>query len=108
MEMFQSGGGRSYADLRGQADPAVRPLLDGIREFCLSLGPNVVEDVRMHRVVFAKSISFRWFADVQPDGDGLLVKVQRGRSEPAGTARLAAGSDAGYEGMIRDAYRNIR
>jgi len=44
-----------------KADPRVQPLMDSLRKFCFSLGSNVVEDVRMHRVVFCKSFAFRWF-----------------------------------------------
>ena len=58
------------------------PLFDSIREFCFSLGENVVEDVRMHRVVFCKSMTFRWFADVEPQKDGVIIKIQKNRKEP--------------------------
>ncbi|MBI5697355.1 MAG: hypothetical protein HZC29_02410, partial [Thaumarchaeota archaeon] len=47
-----------------------------------SLGSNVVEDVRAHRIVFGKSLSFRWFADLEPEGDSIIVKIQRDRKEP--------------------------
>jgi len=46
------GNNRSYDDFKKQIPSSVLPLFDSIREFCFSLGGNVVEDVRMHRVVF--------------------------------------------------------
>ena len=58
------------------------PLFDSIREFCFSLGDNVVEDVRMHRVVFCKSMTFRWFVDVEPEKEGVIIKIQKSRKEP--------------------------
>jgi len=49
------GSKRNYDDFKKQIPSAVQLLFDSIREFCLSLGENVVEDIRMHRVVFGKS-----------------------------------------------------
>ena len=63
-----------------EADPRVQPLMDSLRKFCFSLGSNVVEDVRMHRVVFCKSFAFRWFVDIEPQKWGkkatVLLKIQ--------------------------------
>ena len=35
----------------------------------------------MHRIVFGKSRTFRWFADVKPDADKIVVKIQKSRKE---------------------------
>jgi len=59
------GNNRSYEDFKKQIPVSVQPLFDSIREYCIGLGENVVEDVRMHRVLFGKSMTFRWFADVE-------------------------------------------
>ena len=75
------GNKRSYEDFKKQIPVNVLPLFDSIREFCFSLGENVVEDVRMHRVVFCKSMTFRWFADVQPENRGVIIKIQKSRKE---------------------------
>ena len=42
----------------------------------------MIEDVRMHRVVFCKSMTFRWFADVEPEKEGIIIKIQKNRKEP--------------------------
>ena len=76
------GNKRSYEDFKKQIPNSVLPLFDSIREYCFSLGENVVEDVRMHRVVFCKSITFRWFADVEPQREGVIIKIQKSRKEP--------------------------
>ena len=76
------GNGRSYEDFKKQIPISVAPLFDSIRELCLSLGENVVEDIRMHRIVFGKSMTFRWFVDVEPHEDGIIIKVQKNRKEP--------------------------
>ena len=75
------GNKRSYEDFKKQIPISVIPLFDSIREFCLSLGQNVIEDVRMHRVVFCKSMTFRWFADIEPEKEGVIIKIQKNRKE---------------------------
>ena len=42
--------------LKKQVPNEVNPLFESIREFCLALGENVIEDVRMHRIIFGKSM----------------------------------------------------
>ncbi len=53
------GNKKSYEDFKKQIPSPVLPLFDSIREFCFSLGEKVIEDVRMHRVVFFKKIKFK-------------------------------------------------
>ena len=102
------GGKRSYEDFARQVPENLRPILDSVRQFCLSLGPNVVEDVRMHRVVFGKTMTFRWFADVEPESGGILIKVQRSRKEPAQTFRVENSQDvAEFGDIIRQAWEQI-
>ena len=76
------GNKRSYDDFKKQIPNSVLPLFDSIREFCFGLGENVVEDIRMHRVVFCKSMTFRWFVDVEPQREGVIIKIQKNRKEP--------------------------
>jgi hypothetical protein len=75
------GNKRTFDDFIKQVPIQYRPIFSSIREFCISLGDNVVEDIRMHRVVFGKSISFRWFADVSFKENSILVKIQKNRKE---------------------------
>jgi len=81
--------------------------MDSLRKFCFSLGRNVVEDVRMHRVVFCKSFVFRWFVDVEPQNDLVLLKIQKSRKE---TQTVQLGLDqnlAETQALIREAYSSI-
>ena len=71
------GKKRNYEDFKKQIPSQVLPLFDSIREFCFSLGDKVIEDVRMHRVVFCKSMTFRWFVDVEPENEGVVIKIQK-------------------------------
>ncbi|MFQ5497570.1 MAG: hypothetical protein ACE5DU_06775 [Nitrosopumilus sp.] len=82
--MISFGNKRNYEDFKRQIPNTVLPLFDSIKEYYFSLGENVVEDVRMHRVVFCKSITFRWFVDVEPQKKGVIIKIQK-KSKKTGT-----------------------
>ena len=79
--LISFGNKRNYEDFKKQIPLTVLPLFDSIREFCFTLGENVLEDVRMHRVVFCKSMTFRWFVDVEPQREGVIIKIQKNRKE---------------------------
>ena len=98
---------RSYDDFMKDANHKVQPLMNSLREFCFSLGSNVVEDVRMHRVVFCKSFAFRWFVDAEPQNDSVLLKIQKNRKE---TQTIQLGLDQDLDKthtLIREAYNSI-
>lgn len=78
-----SGTGRTFEDLKKQVRPEFLELYKSIRNYCLSLGDKVIEDVRMHRVVFCKSFTFRWFADAEPANDKIILKIRKSRKVPA-------------------------
>ncbi len=81
-EIISFGTKRSYEDFKKQIPTSVLPLFDSIRKFCFSLSSKVIEDIRMHRVVFCKSMTFRWFADVEPEREGVIIKIQKSRKDP--------------------------
>lgn len=85
---FSTGSKRTYTDFKKQVPLQIQSLFDSLREFCFSLGDNVIEDVRMHRIVFCKSITFRWFVDIEPEKDSILLKIQRSRKESQKIIRL--------------------
>ena len=103
------GPKRSYKDFKRQIPSLVFPVFDSLRQYCMSLGGNVVEDVRAHRIVFGKSLSFRWFADLEPGIDSIIVKIQRNRKEPFKTSTITNETKLDeLKGMILDAYNTIR
>ncbi len=102
------GNKRSYDDFKKQIPGSVLPLSDSIREFCFSLGENVVEDVRMHRVVFCKSMTFRWFADIEPDREGIKIKIHKNRKVPIKIIQVKIDQDITMAGqMIKEAFEEI-
>ena len=109
MELANFGNKRTYDDFKKQIPDIVFPLYDKIRDYCFSLGDNVVEDIRMHRIVFGKSMSFRWFADVAPTQDSVVIKIQKSRKEPANliTVNLDENLDS-LKNLLKEAYETIR
>lgn len=82
MDGLISGHTRTYDDFKKQLSPQVKPLFEEIRNYCFSLGDNVIEDVRMHRIVFCKSMTFRHFADIEPQRESIIAKIRKDRKEP--------------------------
>jgi predicted transport protein len=109
MEGLISGNKRTYDDFKKQLAPQIKPLFDELRNYCFSLGKNVVEDVRMHRVVFGKSMTFRFFADIEPQRDSVLIKIRRDRKEPLREIDIKSNENLEQiKSLLSDAYSNIR
>jgi hypothetical protein len=108
MDLISSGRARNYDDFRKQISPLMKSVFDSLREYCLSLGKNVTEDVRMHRVVFCKSITFRFFADMEPQRDSILIKIRRDRKEPQKEFEIKTGQSLDeIKNLLLDAYNTI-
>ena len=108
MDLISSGRARSYDNFKKQISPLMKPTFDSLREYCLSLGKNVVEDVRMHRVVFCKTMSFRFFADVEPQHDSILIKIRRDRKEPQKEIEIKVDQNLDeIKNLLLDAYNTI-
>lgn len=102
------GNKRDYNDFKKQIPHMVQPLFNLIREFCLSLGVNVVEDIRMHRVVFGKSMTFRWFVDVEPEKEGVIIKIQKTRKESPQILQIKIGQEiTELKEIIKNAFDTI-
>jgi len=102
------GNKTSYNDFKKNLNYDIQILLDLLREFCVSVGSNVVEDVRMHRVVYCKSFKFRWFVDMEPNSDYLLVKIQQGRNLSPNTMKITPKQNLDeVKKLISNAYNQI-
>ena len=108
MEGLIGGTKRTYDEFKKQISPDVTPLFDELYHYCFSLGKNVVEDIRMHRIVFSKSISFRNFIDIEPQRDFIILKIKRDRKEPENEIQLRPNDNLDeIKKVIFDAYTNI-
>jgi predicted transport protein len=89
-------------------EPAKTIMVD-LRKFVLSLGVNVIEEVRPHRVAYAKTMNFRTFLDIEPASDSLVVSIRYGRATPPATATIRTAEDAeNAKRQIADAYQKIQ
>ena len=108
MKLASFGTGRTYDDFKKQIPITVLPLYESIRDYCFSLGENVVEDIRMHRIVFGKTMTFRWFADVAPEKDTVVIKIQKDRKESANIISVNLDQDlSSLKNLLKEAYDTI-
>ena len=62
----------------------------------------------MHRVVFCKSMTFRWFADVEPEENGVIIKIQKNRKEAIQILKIKKDQKVSEFGeLIKEAYEAI-
>ena len=103
------GAGRTYADFQRQIPEPVKPLFNKLRTYCMSLDDKVIEDVRMHRVVFCKTMTFRWFADMEPTQSSIIIKIQKERKAEAVILEVTPEQElTKIEFTLKDAFTSIR
>jgi hypothetical protein len=94
--------------LESLKEPARSIMLD-LRAFVKSLGANVIEEVRPHRVTYSKTMNFRMFLDVEPQGDSLMLSIRYGRAAPPATATIKTVQDfENAKKQIAEAYSKIQ
>jgi len=107
--LIGTGTGRTYKDFQRQIPEPVKPLFEKLRTYCMSLDEKVVEDVRMHRIVFCKTMAFRWFADLEPTEKSIIIKIQKERkSEPKILEVTPDQELPEVESSLKDAFTSIR
>jgi len=110
MEMFGSGPGKiPFETHLNRLEDSSKKLLLDLRAFVRSLGANVLENVRPHRVVYSKTMNFRIFLDVEPSGDSLILSIRSGRSVPpvSLTVKSREELDAAKK-RVAEAYQKIQ
>mgnify|MGYP007010133893 CR=1 FL=1 len=94
--------------LEGLEEETKTLLLD-LRNFVKSLGDNVIEEVRPHRITYAKSLTFRTFLDIQPRKDSLTISLRKSRSEPIITQIAKTAKEIeNVKPQIAEAYEKIK
>ena len=94
--------------LEGLEEETKTLLLD-LRNFVKSLGDNVIEEVRPHRITCAKSLTFRTFLDIQPRKDSLTISLRKSRSEPIITQIAKTAKEIeNVKPQIAEAYEKIK
>jgi hypothetical protein len=109
MQMFSSPSRIPFESHLEGLKEAARAIMLDLRAFVKSLGANVIEDVRPHRVTYAKTMNFRMFLDVEPAGDSLVLSVRYGRAAPPATVTVRTAQDAeNAKKLIAEAYSKIQ
>lgn len=87
-----------------------RTILVNLRKFVRSLGSNVIEEVRPHRIVYSKTMNFRIFLDIEPrSNDSLILSIRYGKDMPSITVIVVSIEDAERaKTQIAEAYQKIR
>lgn len=68
----------------------------------------MVEDIRMHRIVFGKSMTFRWFADVAPQENSVIIKIQKNRKESPQNLQVELDQDlTNLKKILKEAFDTI-
>jgi predicted transport protein len=106
--LYSEGPKISVEDHLSRLEEPARTIFQEIRNFALSLGSNVIEEVRPHRIVYAKSFNFRTFLDIEPTANGLAVSVKTG---PKGqSTKIMISSNEQMENLkelLKQAYTGI-
>ena len=88
--------------------PDQRKILIELRNFVRTVGDNVVEDIRPHRIVYSKTLAFRNFLDVQPAIEEIIIATRKNRKETPIIYKISNKQD--FEKLkeeIISAYKNI-
>ena len=109
MDVFVSGSRPPFENHLVNLKEPARGIMLELRAFAMSLGPQVIEEVRPHRVVYAKTLTFRTFLDVEPAADHLIVEVRAGRQAPPVRMAVRTQEDLGQaKKAIAEAYEKVR
>jgi hypothetical protein len=110
--MFGTSPGRiTFESHLEKLKEPVRSIMVDLRKFVISLGSNVIEEVRPHRIVYSKTMNFRTFLDIEPttDGDSLVLLIRYGRGTPPVSLMVVTIEDAERtKKRIAEAYQKIQ
>jgi predicted transport protein len=94
--------------LEGLEEQAKTSLLN-LRNFVKSLDDNVIEEVRPHRITYAKALTFRTFLDIQPRKDSLTISLRKSRNESTTDHTVKTVEDIeNVKPQIAEAYEKIK
>ena len=87
----------------------IKTSLLNLRNFVKSLGNNIIEEVRPHRIVYAKSLTFRSFLDIQPRNNCLIISIKKSRNQPVIIHTVNTSQELeNIKYQIAEAYKTIR
>lgn len=100
--------GLQFEDHLASLSGDFREMLLELRRFVKSLGDVVIEEVRPHRIVYAKTLNFRVFLDVQPKGNRIAIVVKHGTGKPENAFLISSNKDLEVaKSQISQAFQEI-
>jgi hypothetical protein len=100
--------GIQFEDHLTSLSGAFREILLELRRFVKSLGDMVIEEVRPHRIVYAKTLNFRVFLDVQAKDNRIAIVVKHGRGKPENPFLISSNKDLEVaKSHISQAFQDI-
>lgn len=82
--------------------------LKEIRQYFNSLGNNVIEEKRQHRISYAKTLTFRVFADVKTANGKIIITLKKNRKENPQTFTISTDKDVeSIKEKIKEVYDNL-
>ncbi len=107
--MYNNQSGTSFEAHLINLNQHQRKILIELRNFVRSIGSNIVEDIRPHRIVYSKTLVFRNFLDVQPSIDELIITTRKNRKEIPVIHKISNKQDLeNLKQEIINAYENIK
>ena len=106
---YQKKSDISFESHLAGLEEKTRELMLELRAFIKSLGDNVIEEIRPHRVAYAKSLNFRIFVDIQPKNNSMIISIRKGRTDPLTTCTIENPSELEtIKDLIAEAYKTIK
>lgn len=109
--MFDTRPGRiTFESHLEKLKETIRPIMVDLRKFVISLGSDVIEEVRPHRIVYSKTLNFRTFLDIESTtGDSLKLSIRYGRGTPPVSLVVVTIDDTEHaKKRIAEAYHKIQ
>jgi hypothetical protein len=109
--MFDTRPGRiTFESHLEKLKETIRPIMVDLRKFVISLGSDVIEEVRPHRIVYSKTLNFRTFLDIESTaGDSLKLSIRYGRGIPPVSLVVVTIEDLEHaKKRIAEAYQKIQ
>lgn len=105
----ERGDSLDFDNHLARVEGEVKNLLLDVRRFVESFGNDIIEEVRPHRIVYAKSLNFRNFLDIKPETHYLIISIKKGRTQPVISRTIKNVQEfESLKSQIKDAYKTIK
>jgi hypothetical protein len=102
-------GGITFENHLEKMKEPIKPIMLDLRKFVISLGSNVIEEIRPHRIVYSKTLNFRIFLEIVPTDESLKLSIRYGRGIPPSSLMIISLEDAASaKKKIIEAYHKIQ